>query len=54
MSEINQFSCNTTVDLPYPEVRTNSRNPDYAYAMLSNVGSSNSEMSAVIFTIVLY
>ncbi len=47
MSEEKQFSCNATVDLPYPEARTNSRNPDYAYAMLSNVGGSNSEMSAV-------
>ena len=47
MSELNQFFCNIAVDLPYPEVRTNSRNPEYAYAMLSNVGSSNSEMSAV-------
>ncbi len=47
MSELNEFFCNTAVDLPYPEVHTNSRNPQYAYAMLSNVGSSNSEMSAV-------
>ncbi len=47
MIEPNQFFCNAAVDLPYPEVRTSSRNPDYAYAMLSNVGSSNSEMSAV-------
>ncbi len=47
MSETNQFFCNTAVDLPYPEVRTNSRNPAYAYEMLSNVGSSNSEMSAI-------
>lgn len=40
-------ACNVTVDLPYPPIWTESRRPEYAYAMLSNVGSSNSEMTAV-------
>lgn len=32
---------------PYPEVRAQGRNPRYAEAILSNVGGSNSEMTAV-------
>lgn len=32
---------------PYPEVRTEGRNPRYAAAMLSNFGGANSELSAV-------
>ncbi|MEL7610722.1 MAG: ferritin family protein [Bacillota bacterium] len=35
------------VDLPYPPVEAGAKNPVYANAMLSNVGGSNSEMSAV-------
>lgn len=41
------FNCNATVDLPYPKIEPESRNREYALAMLSNVGSSNSEMTAV-------
>lgn len=40
-------ACNVIVGLPYPPIQTESRQPEYAYAMLSNVGSSNSEMTAV-------
>ena len=39
--------CSVTVNLPYPPVRAENRSMEYATAMLSNVGSSNSEMSAV-------
>lgn len=35
------------LDLPYPPVKPGSCRLDYANAMLSNVGSDNSEMSAV-------
>lgn len=35
------------VDLPYPPVNADGKNPAYANAMLSNIGGSNSEMSAV-------
>lgn len=40
-------SWNVRLDIPYPPVQAESRRSDYANAMLSNVGSSNSEMSAV-------
>ena len=43
----NNFTCNISVNLPYPEIQPESQNPQYALAMLSNVGSSNSEMTAV-------
>lgn len=33
--------------LPYPPIRVDGPNPRYAEAMLSNIGSCNSEMSAV-------
>ena len=39
--------CNVTIDQPYPPIRPESRDPAYARAMLSNVGSDNSEMSAI-------
>ena len=39
--------CPVTLNLPYPPVQPESCRPEYAYAMLSNVGSDNSEMSAV-------
>ena len=39
--------CPVTLNLPYPPVQPESCNTEYAYAMLSNVGSDNSEMSAV-------
>ena len=39
--------CNVTIDLPYPSIETKSRRPEYAHAMLSNIGSDNSEMTAV-------
>ena len=35
------------VDLPYPAVEAGVQCKDYAYAMLSNVGSSSSEMSTI-------
>lgn len=40
-------TCKATLDLPYPPVRAENCQQEYAYAMLSNIGSSNSEMSAV-------
>ena len=42
-----KLNCNVNLDLPYPPIKTDSRNLEDAYAMLSNVGSSNSEMCAV-------
>ena len=39
--------CPAFVDLPYPPVQAQTRKREYAYAMLSNIGSGNSEMSAV-------
>ncbi len=39
--------CKAALDLPYPPVQTKSRRLDYAHAMQSNVGSGNSEMTAV-------
>ncbi|MEA5040521.1 MAG: ferritin family protein [Clostridiaceae bacterium] len=47
MGEAEHFICRVPVDLPYPQVWTASRNPAYARAMLSNVGSNVSEMTAV-------
>lgn len=38
---------NVTLETPYPAVRAENQRTDYAKAMLSNIGSSNSEMSAV-------
>ena len=35
------------LDLPYPPIQPETHRKDYAYAMLSNVGSDVSEMSAV-------
>ncbi|MDR0841392.1 MAG: manganese catalase family protein [Christensenellaceae bacterium] len=32
---------------PYPLLQISGKNPEYAYAMLGNVGGKNSEMSAV-------
>ena len=40
-----EYEC--TIDLPYPSIQTECKQKEYAYAMLSNVGGSNSEMSAV-------
>ncbi len=39
--------CDAVLNLPYPPIRTQSRRPEYARAMLSNIGSDNSEMGAV-------
>lgn len=39
--------CQSKVDLPYPPVAAGEANPLYARAMLSNVGGSNSEITAV-------
>ena len=47
MEQTHNNKYKVSLDLPYPPVRTESRRTDYAYAMLSNMGSSNSEMSAV-------
>ena len=47
MSQKYNLNCNVNLDLPYPPIKTDSRNLEDAYAMLSNVGSSNSEMCAV-------
>lgn len=41
------FNCNTKLDLPYPPVQVENGCKEYAYAMLSNIGSDNSEMSAI-------
>lgn len=41
------FRCNVSVAAPYPPVQPQNRNREYALEMLSNVGGSNSEMSAV-------
>ncbi len=41
------FDCNATVNLPYPDINPESQNCEYAYEILSNVGGSNSEMTAV-------
>lgn len=46
-SEHTSLPCEVTLDTPYPPVRPTSRRPDYAQAMLSNIGSPNSEMGAV-------
>jgi bacterioferritin len=35
------------VDQPYPPIEPKEQNPEYAAAMLSNVGGTNSEISAV-------
>ena len=43
----NDFTCDVSVNLPYPPTQPESQNPEYALAMLSNIGSSNSEMTAV-------
>lgn len=39
--------CNVKLDTPYPPVQAKNKCKEYAYAMLSNIGSSNSEMSAI-------
>lgn len=41
------FYCKAAADLPYPPIQPESRNCKYAQEMLSNVGGSNSEMTAV-------
>lgn len=33
--------------LPYPDIRVAGKNPEYARAILSNIGGDDSEMSAV-------
>ena len=33
--------------IPYPPVKVDGKNPQYAAAILSNIGSCNSEMTAV-------
>lgn len=44
-SKENEFMA--AVELPYPPIHPGSRNPEYAYAILSNVGSGHSEMSTI-------
>ena len=39
--------CQAELALPYPPIAAESNCREYAYAMLSNVGSDNSEMNAV-------
>lgn len=46
-TEHSNNGCNVHLDFPYPTVRAETNRLDYAYAMLSNIGSANSEMSAV-------
>lgn len=41
------FTCIAAVNLPYPAIRPDSRSRIYAQEILSNVGGSNSEMTAV-------
>lgn len=41
------FGCNAALNLPYPTIQPQSKSCKYARAMLSNVGDSNSEMTAV-------
>lgn len=41
------MECSAAIDLPYPPIQPESCRRDYALALLSNVGSDNSEMSAV-------
>jgi len=41
------FTCDTSVNLPYPATQPESKNRTYALAMLSNIGGGNSEMTAV-------
>lgn len=43
----NKNDCDILIDLPYPPIQTECQQPEYAYAILSNIGSCNSEMSAV-------
>lgn len=43
----NCFDCSAAVNLPYPAIKPESKNYRYALEMLSNVGGSNSEMTAV-------
>lgn len=38
---------NINIDLPYPPVHTENRNLEYAYELLSNIGSDHSEMSTL-------
>lgn len=40
-------ACKVNLDLPYPPIQLEHSKPEYALAMLSNIGSSNSEMNAV-------
>ena len=46
-SKPNQSEYSATLELPYPPVQVENGCKEYAYAMLSNIGSDNSEMSAV-------
>ncbi len=43
----NDTSCPVMLSIPYPPVQAESHCKDYGYAMLSNVGSDNSEMTAI-------
>lgn len=43
----NYNECKVTIELPYPPIQPETCKPEYAQAMLSNIGSDNSEMSAV-------
>lgn len=43
----NKMECSAPIDLPYPPIQPESSRRDYALALLSNVGSDNSEMTTV-------
>lgn len=47
MNPTNNNRYQVNLNLPYPALQPQKRCPEYASAMLSNIGSSNSEMSAV-------
>lgn len=46
-SKMPGFPFQYQADLPYPKIRAAGRNPEYARMILSNIGSGNSEMTAV-------
>ena len=47
MEQVSRCMLPAQISEPYPPVRAEARSPQYARAMLSNVGGSTSEMSAV-------
>lgn len=47
MDSEDKNKCIAFIDEPYPSINPQTHRSDYAYAMLSNIGSDNSEMSAI-------